>query len=249
MRKNNWSAYRKALLLWSASPLLQHDNPRDLLDWTLAIIELGERCGVARFRTASGDWWTSTSLRDYLERTLRDEQSVDAFEFSSGLGHVASRLAYFDGADIVEDWVLDPGALLRTLTGATTDDTNAVRSTSPLWLDGHLISFGAEGRGLRAAKLPSTTLSIKMSCDIWLPWVRGWQRPDDREVIYDNRELANRHTPRLNAFLAGVRELTLARGGRWEFLSYSGPNWLDRMAGPDGIRLDAEALTVNEVWG
>jgi hypothetical protein len=246
---NHWSVWSDAFFLWNASPPLRVEHPRDLLDWTLAIIDLGEECGVARFRRPSGESWSREALRDELERGFTEELVVDAFEFSRVIGRVASRLAYHDDSGIVEDWVLDPGALLSALSGATRDDTNAVRSASPLWIGGHAISFGDSGRGLRAERLPSTSLDIQISCDIWLPWVRGWRRPDDRDVIYDNRDLASRHTPRLNTFLAGVRDLTLRRGGTWRFFNYSGPNWLDRIAGPDGIRLDADVPTVREVWG
>jgi len=45
--------------------------------------------------------------------------------------------------------------------------------------------------------LPWTNLKIMFECDIWLPWVPGYFDPSDRETFYDNRLLAERHTPRL----------------------------------------------------
>jgi hypothetical protein len=57
-------------------------------------------------------------------------------------------------------------------------------------------------------------------------------------VYFDNRELAERHTPRFNRFLAKVRAAALAVGGTWqlaepEVLFGRYLDWLN----DDGIRL------------
>jgi hypothetical protein len=68
-------------------------------------------------------------------------------------------------------------------------------------------------------------LSISLHTNIWFSWVRGpheWGLINDEWVIikegewYDNRELANRHTPRFNEFIQQVKKLTLEMGGIWE---------------------------------
>ena len=55
--------------------------------------------------------------------------------------------------------------------------------------------------------------------DIWCPWVLGfleedWPAPTPREM-FDNRELAGAHTPRLNRFLAAARQACLGAQGEW----------------------------------
>jgi hypothetical protein len=61
------------------------------------------------------------------------------------------------------------------------------------------------------------------------------------KLFYDNRALAERHTPRLNAFLGGVRKSVVARGGTWKFGLFRENDWLPRMAGVDGVDLGAAA--------
>jgi hypothetical protein len=68
---------------------------------------------------------------------------------------------------------------------------------------------------------------IMIPSDIWFPHVSGdlerksWARrnPHFRDIIYrkgfDNRELANLHTPRLNRFLAAIAEKVVEMGGEW----------------------------------
>jgi hypothetical protein len=67
-------------------------------------------------------------------------------------------------------------------------------------------------------KIPHVRVRFMFHSDIWLPWLWGHYVPRAQLApeLYDNGELAERHTPRLNAFLATVREETLALGGAWQ---------------------------------
>lgn len=93
-----------------------------------------------------------------------------------------------------------------------------------------------------------TTLAISSYSDIWLPWTVGWWEPDhEHGYRADNRPLANRHTPRLNEFLARVRAATLALGGRWLVDWRDVPLDTHFQLDEHGVRLDAEDRRVREV--
>jgi hypothetical protein len=58
------------------------------------------------------------------------------------------------------------------------------------------------------------TLRIVLHSDIWFPWINGVNHPlCDYKRSFDNRLLAERHTPRLNAFLGAVADAARAAGG------------------------------------
>jgi hypothetical protein len=90
---------------------------------------------------------------------------------------------------------------------------------------------------------------IELPSDIWFPQVAGelerksWAHgnPHFRYIIYrkgfDNRELANLHTPRLNRFLAAVAEKVVEMGGEWTINEDTFDEYYKMMTST-GIRLD-----------
>jgi hypothetical protein len=90
---------------------------------------------------------------------------------------------------------------------------------------------------------------IKLPSDIWFPQVSGdlerksWARrnPHFRDIIYkkgfDNRELANLHTPRLNRFLAAIVEKVVEMGGEWTINEDTFDEYYKMMTST-GIRID-----------
>ena len=115
-------------------------------------------------------------------------------------------------------------------------------------LGGLLKEFGVQGHTLPMSPVQldgygwiqdnqfGCIVGFELWTDIWLPRLAGWRRTpmnEEEDFQIDNRALAACHTPRLNQFIAGVRELTLANGGEWsiddnalnaprEFISESG---------------------------
>ena len=239
---NHWSAYRNALFGWTATVPLRADAPRALLDWTLAVVELARVTDAVCFRKGDGSYWPWPELVVWLERGLAERSVVDAFDFCSRFDLVGSKVAYHDERGIQEALIDDVGGLLARLRAPFDDlHSGAVRRCPPLWLGGHEISFTTPDAPMAAARLPSTCIHIRIECDLWLPWVPGRIDPPDRETFYDNRALAERHTPRLNAFLAGLRESVTSRGGHMELTFFSENQWLPLMVGVDGIDLGAAA--------
>jgi hypothetical protein len=92
-------------------------------------------------------------------------------------------------------------------------------------------------------------LRISSYSDIWLPWCPAYLEEDaERTDVVDNRELARRHTPRLNTFLARVAELA-DRSGGW--LKAEPDDTSPRLAfqlDDHGVRLDAPDPLERTVW-
>jgi len=65
----------------------------------------------------------------------------------------------------------------------------------------------------------SVTISVAVATDIWFAWNHPWHRLDSAPI--DNRVLARLNAPRLNGFLADVREACRALGGTWTWTSGS----------------------------
>jgi hypothetical protein len=90
----------------------------------------------------------------------------------------------------------------------------------------------------------SAGLNIHLYTDIWFPWVScplEYVRYGYRHAVplFDNRELALRHTPRLNRFLNRVKQLIEQRGGSFKYDEDDITECYRPMISHEGIRLDA----------
>jgi hypothetical protein len=236
--RNYWTPERDPMLLWGAWVPLRGDAPAALVEWTKRIVVLAGELGIAEFRPdEDAEWWSREQVFAHIDRRLAEDGVVDAFEFAHAFKRTRSTLAYYDRAGIVERPVEDVGALLDRLRGPVSDwHRFAVDPAAPLAVSGHAIDYRPGATGMSAHELPTTSVEFKLHSDIWLPWVRGPLDPE-RDELYDNRELAARHSTRLNRFLDEVRRMTVDQGGTWHFFSFSQAPSLLAMAGPEGIRL------------
>ena len=112
--------------------------------------------------------------------------------------HRIQRVCWHGPAGIAEGEVTDLGALLRTLRPDVDPALGHYMASEP-----PVVIF----RGARAIR-------IELATDIWFPFVAGLLEAASPRM-YDNAELAARHTPRLNAFLRDVRAAAERAGGTW----------------------------------
>lgn len=156
-----------------------------------------------------------------------DDLGVHRIPFGSG-AEATSRIAFADvGEVVVEDDIADLGQVL-----AAAPHTAPVRHRPPLQI------AVTDGGG-----------SISSCSDIWLPWCSARYEDDaEPEDLADNRELAARHTPRLNAFLTRVRAAALDLGGTWELDRDVTYRSLLFELDDDGVRLDAENPLERAEW-
>ena len=133
--------------------------------------------------------------------------------------------------------VVNP-TLATSLPHVTTDATAA-----SLWY--HLPALNITGPAIPtrdperftiAINRLQTYVSIRLYSDIWFPWIVGLiDETHDLAKRFDNRALAQRHTPRLNRFLCAAREATLAAECPWS---------LNR--DPDALRSDCHFMVNDE---
>lgn len=204
-----------------------------------------------------------------LEDLYRERRTVDMFGFTDaamaagapGSSTCEATLAWYDANDrLVEGTCSDLGALLKSLEPVAGSIPNGCAERyPPVRVTGHRLEYDdasfsqtrqlPPGRGRRRRPRSKPTnharrrpleVRFEIHSDIWLPWVFGSAHPQaDHRRMFDNRELATIHTPRLNAFLQTVAAETRSRGGRWYIDPFeTGRNaitWLDE----NGIDLDA----------
>jgi hypothetical protein len=90
-----------------------------------------------------------------------------------------------------------------------------------------------------------TYLTINLYTDIWFPKVKGFIeniRPLSPHIpgrMFDNQELALRHTPRLNRFLRSVKKLIEGRGGHMDVDCSNFQEFYGSMCSEGGIILDS----------
>jgi hypothetical protein len=180
------------------------------------------------------------SYGDYIEQVLTETDKLIFFEQLSAIPNLLpeyrviapARLSYYDiDGTLVDKEVEDVGELLRRVRPPEVDlpddwqelseeyiaseieyvNRRYKATGSAVFVDGRLVpkdSFSDYG----------TYLSIRLWTDIWFPKVGGYlvdSSQYENRIFKDNRELALRHTPRLNRFLTSVRELTVELGGTW----------------------------------
>ena len=95
-------------------------------------------------------------------------------------------------------------------------------------------------RARSSGPYPLVDLVISIHSDIWFPWITGMAHPRaDYKRKFDNRILAERHTPRLNTFLDDVAKAAEAAGCRL-YLDRDETNVRPEYVNDRGIVLDIE---------
>jgi hypothetical protein len=252
--KNLWVVYDEPVATWVADLSVVRHEPRALLDWLLQTLAAGDERQVYVPRAAPlADYERERDgpPTDFFARAFAERGVVDLFDFaSSGMRVIdgarfsaASRVAYYErGGQLVESEVDDLGMLLRALRAEDVDAApNLMKRYPPLVAAGPRLDFNDPDRSVWALRRDEVRVSFRIFSDIWLPWVRGFLEEDyDLSRRFDNRPLASRHAPRLNAFLSHARAATLAAGGTWELDDEDSKPDLRFMVEAGGIRLEAE---------
>jgi hypothetical protein len=203
------------------------------------------------------------SYGQYLEQVLSETDKLIFFrQLSASPGLLPeyrviapARLSYYDiDGTLIDREVEDVGELLRRVRPPEVDLPDYWRELSERELankkkfinksykaEGSAIFLGGDLIEKDTALDFGTYLSIELYTDIWFPKVGGYledHSPYQSRVFHDNRELALRHTPRLNQFLASVKDLTLEFGGTWKVDYPSIDEQYNQQFNENGINLD-----------
>ena len=223
--RNRWITFvNDTIVGWVAFLPAPCNGLEPLLRFATKVVDAGERHSVYRVvRLAAKHVYEpgSQSFAEYLRTQARDRGRVPLFPEDPGPGRdlwTPARVAFCRGSAVVEEEVGDLGALLRELRSDQIESCGMfMRSASPVTVLGasYPLDWSREAR-----------IIIRLDTDLWFPEVIGLMEdfPDEgtKPDFYDNRQLATRHTPRLNAFLGEIRRTTLELGGRWEKLEVDG---------------------------
>ena len=219
-----------------------------IADYTDKLLEISEREQVYHLKQTI-DGYRSGHTLSYGKFLRKLAMSINngRFNFFEGWAKLhdltipdlvaLSLVSYYDEEDnIIENKVNNLGKLLHTLRIRESEDRIKYgHGREPLSIQGEPIEIRNK------EMVEDIRISFILYTDIWLPWVIGsfddlkLDKETGHRILYDNRELANRHTPRLNRFLAEARELTLSMGGTWELEQVNTPN---PMVTETGINLD-----------
>jgi hypothetical protein len=226
--KNLWIHTENAFVTWIADFTAIADRPVAILDFVRAVLASGSRHRIFDVVEAPLiDYRRDRDglLGDVLLRLLEREHVLDLFGFTGSAmmpgrprsSTVETALSYYDRSDqLIECAVTDLGAVLESLEPVPGCIAKGFMTHYPaLRIRGRRYADVHQGVpvDLRADPLPVAVL-IAIHSDIWFPWVFGSAHPlHDYRRMFDNRELANRHTPRLNAFLGEVAAAARRVGG------------------------------------
>lgn len=206
--RNHWITFPDHRVAgWEATLPGPRGDAERLVQLGIALVDAGKRHGVWNAQRFA----TTADFEAYVRTAVGERGTVPLLFGESTPGHVA---CYRDGR-IVELEVADVGVLLRELRPDR--PTSVTRSAPPVVV---------RGASLRVDHAEDVVIEIRLDTDLWFPRVMGMCEPipddEDAPESYDNRELAARHTPRLNRFLAEVRKRTIELGGRWTMLDADG---------------------------
>lgn len=181
------------------------------------VLRLGEESGVYRVLGNPALEYSRRNRGGFPPAPTTDHP------FLSAVRRTTSRVSYLDRrGTLMEDDVEDLGVLLN--------DSRLLEQYRRAPLD---ISLLEPPEGL--------TLVIESCSDIWLPWCSGhYEEGAEPHDLADNRTLAARHTPRLNAFLAAISDIAARTGGLLRAdRGTSEPGLLFQVV-DHGVRLDIE---------
>lgn len=219
---NLWVSRKNAMATWRADFRLKKVGEEALLEWVRQVIEAGEReliYVVERFQHLGYDRSLERSVYPAVRRHYEQTRRLDCFGLDGWRCDLdkltATVCAYGADGSVAEH---DTSDLAEILTGeCPADKIDDLRHRMPLEIHGTTLDFRAIPTWLKSMDGLHTSCAFSSYSDIWFPEVQGHlvrERAYDLPAL-DNRELALRHTPRLNRFLAVARAATLQAGGQW----------------------------------
>ena len=258
--KNLWIQTEHAFATWIADFTAVTTQPSAILTFVQAVLASGARHRVFDVVEAPSLNYTREcdgTLSDILRRLLDHSRILDLFGFMGAAmlpGHPQSStteatLCYYDRDDrLVERIVPDLGAVLASLEPVPDSIPNGFMKHYPaVRITGKRYSGVCEGIPVDRSSHPHpVAVLVAIHSDIWFPWTFGSAHPQaDHIRMFDNRELANCHTPRLNSFLREIGRAAREVGGTFGVWAdgTSGPftNWVDDKSvlldwmPPDGV--------------
>lgn len=252
--RNFWIQRESAFATWIADLSPLHSKPDVLLEFASFVISTGRQQRIFEVIEAPVINYQSEqdgSLSQFLKELYHKQQVVDFFDFTGaamapgrpGSSTVRTTLAWYDVGDRLIEGECTDLAILLTRLQPVPDciPTGFRRHYPPLRVRGTRLKYNSDtsSEQRRVGEAPSVKVQLAIHSDIWFPWIFGPAHIEcDYVRMFDNRDLANRHTPRLNAFLGAVSAKARSLGGSWQLDPDEKAVIYERWISEDGIRLD-----------
>lgn len=227
--RNLWVQPKSPFAAWIADMAGFASSPDAVREFLMTVVGLGNACGVAMVDVGL----VGESVRTRWERRSRVYCDV--------LGDFTprARLSWYDRQDrLVEGDVADLGALLVELQAEGTLSRFDADSWAPVVVSGSRLDYSS---GSLDRVIDEQIMTFSIYSDIWFPFVLGRAHPScDGQRYFDNRDLALRHTPRLNSYLSAVAQAVTARGGTWSVERDSVARTMAAWVTEQGVALDGQ---------
>jgi hypothetical protein len=226
--KNLWIQTENAFVTWVADFTAISTHPAAILEFVRSLLASGAKHRIFEVVEAPMIGYRrdrNSALGDVLGRLLEHDKVLDLFGFTGSAmmpgtptsSIVETTLSYYNHEDqLVERVVTDLGALLASLEPVPDSIPNGFMTRYPaIRIIGDRYVGVREGISVDNSAHPyPVAVYLGIHSDIWFPWVYGSAHPEcDHRRMFDNRELASRHTPRLNAFLGELATAARRAGG------------------------------------
>jgi hypothetical protein len=221
-RQNAWISREERLASWEAC-FDPRTDPGRLLTWLALVLAAGERESIYRVLRCAARGYDRDRQGEplaVLRQGFEASGTLHLLDFESDGAapgdRIDTRVAYWDvHGRAVEERVADLGAILSRAFPERLY-TSYMASRPPFCIEGSRLETRDPTSPWQFDRRPSLAIRFYTHSDIWFPLVQGLLvRDTPYDPPRDNRELAGRHTPRLNRFVAEVREATLEAGGQW----------------------------------
>jgi hypothetical protein len=251
--KNLWIQTEQAFVTWIADLTAICTQPRAILEVVQAALASGAKHHIFEVVEApliNYQRARDGRLGDRLGRMLERDGILDLFGCTGSAmmpgpptsSVVETALSHYDREDrLVDEVVTDLGAVLASLEPVPDSIPNGFMNHYPaVRITGRRYAGVRQGAPVDGRADPLRIAAyLSIHSDIWFPWVYGSAHPDcDHIRMFDNRELASRHTPRLNAFLGDVAAAARGAGGSFgvwpDDTGTRAAGWVD----DDGVLLD-----------
>jgi|GEM_PF-3279507 len=226
---NRWTIdSRNRFAAWSANLHAVRNDLSALRWWRTGVVEAGERTEVFVVQRAPQVGFVQGRDDDLPTVLLRADairETADLFSFSRAPFRVVngekfeatSRITLYDRAgQLIDGPVADLSVVLEsTRPDLVARDGHWFNRCLPLEIAGLQFDPADPGRQI-------LEVSFFFRTDLWFPWISAYRDGPPmgermtRAMMWDNRALAVRHTPRLNQFLSIVADLTETLGAQWQ---------------------------------
>jgi hypothetical protein len=243
MRRNYWVCWHDSLVNWAIKfphPKTNEIALENLLLFTKALLDAGNEEEIFMLRHTSAPYpfllTTPQSYVDYCCEMARETGQLPFFGAVYGEQGIAlTRLHYFNSeGEITSVELKHPQELMQQIHQRSLADDDFRYWSEP----GPPIGITSYGT-VQLQRYHVINVAIDLYSDIWFPKVTGWleeQPAESRDELYDNHELAEKNSTRLNSFLRKIRQAALELNGEW--LGGSEVHYLyEHMITDDGVRL------------